>query len=114
MFIAIAAVIGVKVITGHRLNRQRKALASINERLRDVRVELEHAGERKKAAGNETSFLERRRVELDRLIPEALRELEDRSSSANDETKDQTAEPHVPRHMQPRSGTFLRTSEAAI
>ena len=44
MFAAIAAVIGVKVIAVTLLNLQAKALSIINERLRDIRIELEHAG----------------------------------------------------------------------
>ena len=63
MYFAITAVICGKVITGTVLNKQRK-LATIHEKLRAVRLELEHANERKKAAENVTSFQERRRDEL--------------------------------------------------
>ena len=62
MYFAITAVICGKVITGTVLNKQRKELATIHEKLRAVRLELEHASERKKATENVTSFQERRRA----------------------------------------------------
>lgn len=102
MFAAITAVIGVKVLTGTLLNRQRKTLATINEKLRDIRLELEHARERTKGAGNETTFLERRKVELDRDIPDTQKNLEELSSSLDSDVRDEVADPLLPRHMRPR------------
>ena len=99
MYFAITAVICGKVITGTVLNKQRKELATIHEKLRAVRLELEHASERKKATENVTSFQERRRDELPRLISESQQELRDRSTSADDAAPKKSTDPMLPRHL---------------
>ena len=99
MYFAITAVICGKVITGTVLNKQRKELATIHEKLRAVRLDLEHASERKKATENVTSFQERWRDELPRLISESQQALRDRSTSADDAAPKESTDPMLPRHL---------------
>jgi chromosome segregation ATPase len=107
MFVSITVVIGLKVITGSSLNRKRKALATIHEKLRDIRIELEHASERTKAAGNETSFQERRMRELAMLIDDAQMDLAELASSESGSEPKESGDPQLPRHMRPRGEDFL-------
>ena len=110
--ILIIVVIGVRIVTGSILNSSKRALAEVNGRLRAVRVDLEFARERRKAAENVLYFSERQKedlygkIELHKEDLETM-EKEEAGGAEGGEEGDEDAT-LVPRHMRTRDDLFKR------
>ena len=90
--VLIFLAIGARVLVSFRLQAQKKALLSLVEDYRAVRVDLGHERERRKAAEDLLGFYRRQLDELPRKIAEAQEELERLEKEEEEEEKKEEGE----------------------